>query len=230
MSDTAFSERIQPVMETYQVAGRPIHIERFAPVGPTPHPMVFLLHGADGLPGRGLPYRSMAARLAGHGYRTYLPHYYDATDGGGRPNPLNPLNFAAWLEAITEGIAHVAQQQETGPGPVGLIGFSLGGYLAVAAGSMNPHVTAVVECCGGAADLFLRPETTPPVLILHGGADPVVPVSEAHRLEAMLKRYGRPYEMWIYPGRGHQLTGPDFEDALRRTRDFLARHLRPLAA
>ncbi len=99
--------------------------------------------------------------------------------------------------------------------------------MAVAVGSHEPCVGAVVECCGGAAELFLQSvETIPPVLILHGGADPVVPVSEAHKLRRLLAEKGRVHEVCIYPGRGHQLTGADLEDAFRRSLSFLGQHLR----
>ncbi|HWG43149.1 MAG TPA: dienelactone hydrolase family protein [Gemmataceae bacterium] len=214
-------------MESFDVAGQRIRIDRFLPSNSRPHPAVLILHGADGLPGRGLPYREMAARFAANGYLAFLLHYFDATNDGLRPNPLNPLNFAAWITAIGEGIGYALRQPETLSGPVGLVGFSLGGYLAVAAGARDPRVGAVVECCGGVADLFLRGmETMPPVLILHGGADAVVPVSEAHKLQRLLAEKGRSHELWIYPGRGHQFVGPDFEDAFLRSLNFLGRHLK----
>lgn len=211
-------------MDTFVVAGRPIRIERFPPSTTGQHPALLILHGADGLPGRGLLYRDLAARFAAHGYLAFLPHYFDATGDHPRPNPLDPLNFAAWLTALGENIHYVLRQPEVEEGQIALVGFSLGGYLAVALASQEPRVSAVVECCGGAADLFFDGlQSMPPVLILHGGADPVVPVSEAHRLQRLLQTHDRPHEMHIYPGRGHQLSGPDFEDAFRRSLGFLQR-------
>jgi carboxymethylenebutenolidase len=223
--------RREKSMDTFRAGNRAIPIERFQPANPGPNPTVLVLHGADGLPGRGMPYRELAARFAVQGYCTYLPHYFEATDGHTRPDPLNPINFAAWMGVIHEAIHYVLRQPETVTDQVALIGFSLGGYLAVTVGTQNARVGAIVECCGGVADFFVQGlETMPPVLILHGGADPVVPVSEAYRLEKLLKERGRPYEIRIYPGRGHHLSGADFDDALRRAFAFLEQHFRSKAA
>lgn len=211
---------------TFTAAHHTIHVECFQPPGRGPHSIVLLLHGADGLPGRGLPYRELASRLAAQGYLTFLPHYFDATDGAMRPNPLDPVKFAAWITTISEAIGHALRQPDARDDRVALVGFSLGGYLSVAVASQDARVAAVVECCGGVPGSFVRSvETMPPLLILHGGADPVVPVSEAHKLQRLLEQHGRPHDVWIYPGCGHQLTGADLEDALRRTLSFLQQHL-----
>jgi carboxymethylenebutenolidase len=66
-----------------------------------------------------------------------------------------------------------------------------------------------------------------PVLILHGEADPVVPVQEAYHLKDVLEARGLPYEMQIYPGVGHGFTGTVREDALARAVAFLKKHLGP---
>jgi carboxymethylenebutenolidase len=218
-------------MQTFAAGRRTVHMERFQPSSPGPHPAAMVLHGADGLPGRGLPYRELATRLAAHGYLTFLPHYFDATDSDIRPNPLDPVNFAAWLKAIGKAIGHALSQPDVREERIALVGFSLGGYLSVAVASEDARVAAVIECCGGVPGFFVRNmDTMPPLLILHGSADPVVPVSEAYKLQRLLEQHGRPLEVWIYPGRGHQLAGADIEDALRRTASFLQRHLKSQAA
>jgi carboxymethylenebutenolidase len=218
-------------METFTVARQSIRIERFAPKTPGPHRAVLVMHGADGLPGRGLPYRELAARVAEHDYVTFLPHYFDATGGQPRPNPLNPMNFMAWMNAIGEAIGYALRQSNVLEGQIGLIGFSLGGYLSVAVGANDERVGAIVECCGGLPEMLVPDvRAMPPVLILHGGADPIVPVSEAHKLERLLQEHDRPHEVWIYPGRDHQLTGVDFEDASSRSLTFLRRHLKSKTA
>ncbi len=64
-----------------------------------------------------------------------------------------------------------------------------------------------------------------PVLILHGEADPTVPVQEAYHLQRVLEKKRIPYEMQIYPGAGHGFEGPVWQDANARTLEFLKKHL-----
>ena len=65
----------------------------------------------------------------------------------------------------------------------------------------------------------------PPVLILHGADDHVVPVSEATKLQQLLERTGTPYEIKLYDGAGHVLNTMQFLDAGRRAVQFLNKHL-----
>ena len=65
----------------------------------------------------------------------------------------------------------------------------------------------------------------PPTLILHGEQDSVVPVSEAHRLRALLERAGATYEIKLYPGAGHGFSVLQFLDAGQRTVQFLKKYL-----
>jgi carboxymethylenebutenolidase len=66
----------------------------------------------------------------------------------------------------------------------------------------------------------------PPTLLLHGEADPVVPVGEARKVDGLLERLGIPHELKIYAGQGHSFRGMAQVDALTRTLRFLNRHLK----
>src|SRR5437763_1047076 len=84
-----------------------------------------------------------------------------------------------------------------------------------------------VEHFGSFPDFFAQSLTQmPPVLILHGQADVLVSVQEAHRLERLLRDRNLPYEIKIYPGQGHTFTPDIQEDVLRRGLAFLERHLK----
>jgi dipeptidyl aminopeptidase/acylaminoacyl peptidase len=67
--------------------------------------------------------------------------------------------------------------------------------------------------------------TMPPLLILHGEDDDVVPVSNAYDLEKLLKKKALPYEIKVYPRQGHGFSGDALEDSKRRTVSFLSAHL-----
>ncbi|WP_236652489.1 S9 family peptidase [Streptacidiphilus neutrinimicus] len=67
---------------------------------------------------------------------------------------------------------------------------------------------------------------TTPVLIVHGEQDTNVPLSQARYLQRALSHHGVPHEVAVYPGGGHYIARRDHQlDILRRTADFLARHV-----
>ena len=64
-----------------------------------------------------------------------------------------------------------------------------------------------------------------PVLLLHGGKDPVVPVSEAHKAEQALKQKGVPCELEVFPGERHWMAGNAHARVLARVEQFLTKSL-----
>lgn len=65
---------------------------------------------------------------------------------------------------------------------------------------------------------------SPPTLILHGGMDPLVPVSQSIALKAKLQTAGVPVQMVIYPGEGHGWTGANLTDSYNHIADFLTQY------
>lgn len=222
--------------DAFCVGGIPVKVERYEPTGLGhafcgPRPAVIILHGADGLTQYGPVYREAAMALARAGYSAFVLHYFDITPavaarGHVEPNSIRGPNFAAWQAAVAASIQWVSCQPGVDPCRVGLIGFSLGSYLALAEGARNPQVSVVVDFFGGvppeAARLIRR---MPPTLIIHGEADRIVPVTEAFRLRDVLASRGVPHEMVIYPGVGHELPGHFKQDAAQRVLRFLRCYL-----
>lgn len=66
----------------------------------------------------------------------------------------------------------------------------------------------------------------PPVLILHGSADRVVPISRERALVTVLKRCGGVYEEHLYPRGDHAFNGVGFEEILTPIKGFLAKRQR----
>jgi len=205
---------------------RAFTVERFAPErrgtrdAGRPDPSVVLVHGADGLKYRGPAYRAMARHLAARGMRVYLPHYFDRAGTPGRASFSRPLDFPGWMGAVTDVV------EAAGPGPTGLIGVSLGGYLVLAVAGRDERAGAVVVVCGGMPAILAGEFTRmPPVLVLHGDDDRVVPPSEARSLARWLKERDTPHELVMYPEEGHHLSDAAAADALQRTTAFLQQHL-----
>lgn len=103
-----------------------------------------------------------------------------------------------------------------------LVGFSQGTMMALQVGLRRPQaVAAVVGYSGMLAgtpglghDAFPRP----PVLLVHGTADPVVPVAALHMSESQLKRLGVDVTTHISYGTAHSVDPV----GLRLGRDFVA--------
>lgn len=103
-----------------------------------------------------------------------------------------------------------------------LVGFSQGTMMALQIGLRRPRpVAAVVGYSGmltGTSDLAHGRGPKPPVLLVHGTADPVVPIAALHMSESQLKRLGVEVATHISYGVGH-IVDPV---GLRAGRDFIA--------
>ena len=70
-----------------------------------------------------------------------------------------------------------------------------------------------------------------PTLIVHGTADPLVPLSQSESLEKALKKVGVPVELVVFEGAGHGdgafLKEVSTEAHREKVLAFLARHLKP---
>jgi len=173
-----------------------------------------------------------ASMLASHGFVVHVLHYFDRTGTTGVADKQTAIrNFPLWGKTIWDAISHAGAQPAIDPDRIGLLGFSLGAYLALSVAAVDARVKAVVEFFGGMPkemQFFMR--RLCPTLILHGEQDPTVPVSEARHLQQLLEKRTIPYEMQIYPGAGHGFTGEVWDDARRRALAFLLRYLLPQAA
>lgn len=168
-----------------------------------------------------------AGMLARQGFAVYVLHYFDRT-GDERVSDRGAIlkNSPMWLKTIYDAMNYVEQQAGVDGKRIGLLGFSLGAYLALTIAAFDSRVLAVVEFFGGfPKEIKLFMKRLCPVLILHGDADPTVPVQEAYDLEELLKKKEMAYEMQIYPGAGHGFTGEVWQDAEFRTLDFFKHYL-----
>jgi carboxymethylenebutenolidase len=216
-----------PRTEAFTSGGKPVTAEWFAASGGTaaPAPAVLILHGADGMtvPER---YRFGARALAAAGYHVVLVRYFERTGGRGRADWARLRDDAPlWVETVRDAVGYVAGQPAVDADRIAVVGFSLGASLALAAAGEDARIKAVVDVFGPMPSGAEKAARTPPVLILHGARDRIVPVEHAHRLEALLKSRSVPHEVTIYPDQGHGFFGAAQIDAASRILGFLNRHL-----
>jgi carboxymethylenebutenolidase len=210
---------------SFESGGKGIRLDCFLPHAKGQRfPAVIGLHGSGG------GHASMAepaSLLAGRGFAVYVLHYFDRTatteiDG------LQTIfrHFPVWMKTLWDAVSFVARQPQVDPGRIGLLGFSLGAYLALSDAAIDSRIQAVVEFFGGMPkEMKLFTRRLCPVLILHGDQDKTVPVEEAYHLRQILEKKQIAYEMQIYPDVGHGFSGEIWRDAGLRTVAFFERHL-----
>jgi phospholipase/carboxylesterase len=106
-----------------------------------------------------------------------------------------------------------------------LVGFSQGAMMALLVGPRRAHALAAIV---GFSGRLLAPErlatemkSRPPVLLVHGDADPVVPFAALGEAERALKAAGVPVEVVARPRLGHGID----EIGLERAVGFLGQKL-----
>ncbi len=217
-----------PQVLNFTSGGRPITVEWVrAEVARGPAPAVLMLHGADGLTQRGDQYRAGARALAADGYHVGLVHYFDRTGSRWASLPAIFQNFPVWMETLRDALTFAGTRPGVDPARLGVVGISLGAALSVATAAEDTRIKALVDYFGPVPEGSLQGATRlPPTLVLHGAADPIVPVSNARSLEGFLERKAVPHEVKIYSGEGHGFGRAAQADADRRVAAFLGRHLK----
>ena len=214
-------------MARYASGTHQIQIDQFEPEPAGKHPALLVLHGSGGAASYWMERFAPTMREAG--VAIYAPHYFEKT-GTSRATTekiLDGRHFISWLTAIQDAVGYVADRGCVDGGRIGVLGISLGGYLAVALGIEDKRIRAVVELSGGVPlgweARMIRGMA--PTLVLHGDRDEVVPVAEAYKLQALLEEYQIPHDVEIFPHQTHWFSGAAQTQLLMRAATFLARHL-----
>ncbi len=132
---------------------------------------------------------------------------------------------ASAAPAIDTFIDRKLDQYGLSEADVAIIGFSQGTMMALHVGlRRKAAVACIVGYSGmltGAPQLKHEISARPPVLLIHGGQDPIVPVAALHEAESALKHLEVHVETHVSSGVGHSVDPV----GLRRGRDFVARWL-----
>jgi dienelactone hydrolase len=201
--------------------GAAANYELLAPQGGGPFPAVVVMHGCDGVNANT---RAWAARLVGWGYAALI------VDSFRSRGLSNVCNRGAMLPAsVRAGDATAAKNYlrslpNIAKGRIGLIGFSHGGWAALAAASSFNAVVAYYPLCSGRV-----PANT---LVLIGSADDWTPSQRCSGGGANLKVYSGATHAFDAPRGdrtylGHRMAydAAAATDAEERTRRFLASRL-----
>lgn len=218
----------------YESQGTTIRGNIYAPADSTQRaPGVVILHTAAGVSGHE---ESVGEKLAKAGYVSYVIQYTPKVsetimrDSGA----LDRL-----YRTVLDGANYLKSQTNVDPSRIGVLGFSLGGYFAtrLAVAPEESGVRAAVVYYGvfqsaqGVVD-----KLNTPVLAFQGERDKYEGLIKAAKaVQGLTREQGKPFELVLYPGAGHQF---DFEhlkdrfdsnaagDAWNRTIAFFNKHLK----
>jgi carboxymethylenebutenolidase len=185
-------------------------------------PAVLVLHGSGGAS----DFPESVRELANRGYITLVPHYFESTGTSWADLDSIRRHGLTWGQTLLDAVEFARRLPNVDSQSVGLLGFSLGGYLAVAVAAHDRGIKCVAEFFGGVPERFLPSiEHLPPTLILHGQDDEIVPVRHAVELKQLCERKGFYFEMELYPGAGHNFSGAFMRTAMERAIIFLDQKL-----
>ena len=218
-------------IQTIQSGGKPIRVHYSEPETGAPFRAVLMLHGAGGNVYFWLDH--IAPAIAQLGIAVYAVHYFDGTGTKYASAAVlaDGVSIPAWLETVRDTLAWMAQRPGVDRERIALLGVSLGGFVALALGTEpapgGVALRAIVDLSGGLAPPWdgMATEAFPPTLIVHGESDPVVPVVNAHLLDALLTRLKVKHELHTFPHEGHWFSMRAQEEILRGIAGFLDEYL-----
>ncbi|WP_165069179.1 dienelactone hydrolase family protein [Paludisphaera rhizosphaerae] len=192
---------------SYSVGGKAYPMSRSDILaGVSNRPIVVLLHGIDGLSELSRPQiESFAGELDAQGYAVFVPTYFDSNDG--TLTDLSHLDSVAALRTgrvgeygkrVAAAVQVARAEADVDPLRVALVGFSLGGGLALErAEASTGEVKAVVDFFGylGSPSIAANAANLPPTLVFHNHADEIVPASNSKTLMDSLDRTSVPHDV-----------------------------------
>lgn len=209
--------------------GASLPASRYAADTQGKRPAVVMLHGSRGIELRPRAYQRYAETLSAAGIDAYLLRYMTESDiaalnsgAGSQASRVayEERRFDGWSETVSATVRTILGRPESS-GRVGVLGFSLGGFIAANAAARDARIAALAVLYAGMPDAMAGKVThMPPTIELHGEADRIVSIANGKRLVELARSVGADAEFVPYPGKPH---GFDFSDTDPMTSDAVDR-------
>ena len=203
--------------DTMQSDGNPVRAYVGTPDRPGTHPGVVIAHHAPGLDG---PIQDTVHRLVREGYAAIAPDLFHRQPAGTDMIERTKLLLDAQIVAdINAAAAHIGAGGNVGP--MGVMGFCMGGRVAYLAACANPQFRAaavfyggnIMKALGEGAGPFERSAAiTCPVIGFFGAEDTNPSQDDVRKIDAELTRLGKWHEFHSYKDTGHafhNFTNPE---------------------
>ncbi len=189
-------------------------------------------------------YKELAVRFAEKGTDAIAIDYFGRTAGiSSRDDSFDYMTHVQQMQmpAFLADV-HAALDYLRGVTPdcsTFIVGFCMGGGLALHAGTENLNLAGIIAFYAGMSRKFAGSERTAlekagevrvPVLGLFGGADQGIPVSDVQKLDEELDRAGVEHKIIIYPDAPHSFFDRKATDFAEASRDAWEQSLGFIAA
>lgn len=233
---------------TYLSDGFPMHAYFCVPAGEGPFPGVIVLHELSGLDDH---IKSVSERLAENGFAALAVDLYSRRGGIPQISSADEL-MRLWMDMddmlmvkdISHGVLFLRGESAVRGDRIGVLGFCLGGTMALLMGAYNVFLKASISFYGTlkyagrtpqkpAPPLDVLSYLNCPLLYVYGERDTVVRKNDVETLQSCAREKNKSLEVLAYADCGHGFfneKGADYhkepaEDAWVKTLLFLKRHL-----
>lgn len=216
--------------DDFTVAGRNVRAELCRAAG-ADRPAVVVLHGCGGF--STFDHR-IVTTLPEDGITTLDLDYFALTPPPGTKGFCNAGGafagaFPLWLRTVTAAAAALRRAPGVAHGAVGVVGWSLGGGLAVASAEQTarPRIFAAVAAFStGAFGAEQEAAELPPTILLSAGTTDAIPLAETLPLYRALRAAHVPTSLYVYPHGSHNWPGAQGAAGVTHAAAFLHRYLR----
>lgn len=214
------------VRADFSVSGRSVRAELCRATRPHP-PAVIVLHGCGGF--STFDHR-IVTTLPKYGISTLDVDYFALTPPPGRRGFCGGgasigRAFPTWLETVSAAATKLSAVTRVAKQSLGIVGWSLGGGVAVAAAEQLQRFGALAGFSTGSFGAQTEAARLPPTILLSGGTTDAIPLAETLPLYEALRTAHVPTSLYVYPHGSHFWPGAQGIAGIAHAAAFLKSHL-----